>query len=75
MNDEALIAAVTSAAREEGVDGVLRFHPSWFDLPDAGRVAAHDATGVQRALEAALDPQGRSGTVHAVLARIRASTR
>jgi hypothetical protein len=46
-------------------------HPAWADLAPEHREAAFDATATARAVEAALDPEGWSGTVHAVLARLR----
>lgn len=71
MDREALIAAVTSPHRERGVDGEVRPHPAWFDLDDAGRHEAFEQASASRRMEAALDPEGLSGTARAVLARIR----
>ncbi|HMV67028.1 MAG TPA: hypothetical protein PKA64_09270 [Myxococcota bacterium] len=71
MDREALVNAVTSPLRERGADGAVRAHPSWHDLDAAGRIEAFDATVLSRLLEAALDPDGLSGTARAVLARIR----
>lgn len=68
--EELLVEQVTSAHRERGVDGVVRSHPAWHDLDDAGRVAAFEATVELRRLEAALDPQGLSSTVRALLGRL-----
>ena len=67
--EQLLIEQVTSAHRERGADGSIRAHRAWFDLDDAGRLAAFDATLEQRKLETALD--GQSTTVRAVLARLR----
>jgi hypothetical protein len=68
---EALIASVTSAHRaRDPFTGRARSHPAWHDLDDEGRHAAFEATIATRALEAALDPEGLSTTVRAVLARI-----
>jgi hypothetical protein len=68
--DELLLEQVTSAHRERGVDGVIRGHPAWFDLDEAGRVAAFDATLELRRLEQAADPDGLSTTARALLARL-----
>ena len=68
--EEVLVEQVTSAHRERGADGAIRSHPAWFDLDDAGREAAFEATLELRRMEAALDPQGHSATVRALLARI-----
>lgn len=69
--DELLVEQVTSAHRERGVDGTIRSHQAWHDLDEAGRLAAFDATVLQRKLEAALDPQGQSSTITAVLRRLQ----
>jgi hypothetical protein len=50
----------------------LSFLPAWHDLSPEGREAAYELSLAMRRLEAALDPQGRSSTVHAVLGRISA---
>jgi hypothetical protein len=63
--------AVTTAWRPRDPGGSLRAHPAWHDLDEAGRDEAYAATRTQRALEAALDPQGLTTTARAVLARIR----
>ncbi|MBX3470280.1 MAG: hypothetical protein KF878_25720 [Planctomycetes bacterium] len=47
--------------------------PAWHDLSPEGREAAYRLSIQMRALEAALDPQGRSGTVQAVLRRLGSS--
>ncbi len=69
--DELLLEQVTSAHRERRVDGSIRSHQAWHDLDEAGRVAAFDATVLQRKLESALDPEGHSSTIRALLNRIR----
>ena len=71
MADPILIEQVTTAHRASDRDGTIRAHPAWHDLDEAGRVQAFDDTVVQRRMEAALDPQGRTTTVFAVLARLR----
>lgn len=72
---EALIAAVGSAFRERDRDGAIRAHPAFADLGPEDRVVAFEAALELRALEAALDPGGRSTTARAVLARIERSAR
>jgi hypothetical protein len=73
--NEALIEAVTSAWREVGLGGRLVSSPAWHDLGDEERLEAFDRSVAHRRLEAATDPRGLSGTSHAVLARIRGTTR
>ncbi len=70
-DEELLLEQVTSAHRERGVDGAIRAHPAWHDLDDAGREAAFEATVELRKMEAALDAQGMSSTVRALLRRLR----
>jgi hypothetical protein len=65
---EALIEAVVSGYRERDPRGGVRPSPAFYDLDDAGREEAFDATEKQRTIEAAIDPQGRNATVKAVLA-------
>jgi hypothetical protein len=69
--NELLVEQVTSAHRELDRSGRVRALPAWHDLDDEGRTAAFEATLHQRALEAGADPQGLSGTAHAVLRRIQ----
>lgn len=47
------------------------FSPAWHDLSEEGRERAFALSQQMRIIEAALDPQGRSTTVQAVLARIQ----
>lgn len=68
---ELLLEQVTSAHRDVGADGALRWHPAWHDLPQEAREEAHEVTSRLRRMEAAIDPDGLSTTAHAVLARIR----
>lgn len=72
MTRETLIEQCTSAWRER-VRGEIRSSEAWHDLDADDRVEAHDQTVRARALEAALDPDGLSGTAHAVLARLQGS--
>jgi hypothetical protein len=67
---EALIEAVVSAWRPSSATGELRGHPAWYDLDEAGRSEAFRQTKLARRLEAAIDPEGVSTTVRAVLRRI-----
>lgn len=69
--NQTLIEQVVGAHRERDRDGRVVSHPAWHDLDAAGRVEAFEATQLQRAMEAALDPGGLSSTVKAVLARLR----
>jgi hypothetical protein len=68
---EALISAATTAHRARDAEGRPITSSAWLDLDDQGRLEAFDATGKQRALEAANDPDGLSSTARAVLASIR----
>ncbi len=68
--EEALIAAASSAWRPASPTGALKFHPAWHDLSAAGRRRAFEETVKLRAMEAAIDPEGLTTTARAVLARI-----
>jgi hypothetical protein len=52
-------------------DGRAMTHPAWLDLDADGRRQAFAVAEQQRALEAAIDPEGLSTTARAILARIR----
>lgn len=69
---EELVESVVSAYREPDPRGGVRPSPAFYDLDDAGRAEAFERTIVQRAIEAAIDPEGQSATVKAVLAKIAA---
>jgi len=69
--NEELIEQVVSAHRSRDADGRVRSHHAWHDLDEGERVLAFEAAQLARTLEAALDPQGFSTTVKAVLSRIR----
>jgi hypothetical protein len=71
MTEEELIEEVAGAYRARDPRAIAHA-PAWFDLSPEARDAAFEASTRMRALEAALDPEGRSATVRAVLARIRA---
>jgi hypothetical protein len=72
--EEARIEQVAAAWRDRDRDGGVAWHFAWYDLPVAARVEAARRAASQRAMEAALDPEGLSTTGHAVMARIRART-
>lgn len=62
---EQVAGAVRPMPRDE-----LRYHPAWHDLDAEGRARAFELAKALRAVEAALDPEGMSTTVRAVLARL-----
>jgi hypothetical protein len=68
--EEELLEQVTGAHRERHADGTIRSHPAWHDLDDAARAEAFEATVVLRKIEAALDAEGHSSTVRALLSRL-----
>ena len=65
-----LIERVVTAHRARDPFDRIKSEPAFFDLDEAGRREAFEATLQVRRLEAALDPQGLSSSAHAVLARI-----
>ena len=71
-DEETLIEEVAGAFRPRDPRR-LGYLPAWYDLSETGREQAYEKVLEMRAFEAALDPQGRNATVHAVLARIRAA--
>ena len=64
-----LVEQVAGAVRPRPRDE-LRYHPAWHDLDAEGRTRAFELAKALRAVEAALDPEGMSTTVRAVLARL-----
>jgi hypothetical protein len=66
-----LLEAVATAWRPRDAHGELQAHPGWYDLDARQRQEAFDLALANRAIEAALDPEGLSATSRAVLARIR----
>lgn len=68
---DSLVEQVLSAHRERDPRGGLKPSPAFFDLDEEGRQLAFDEAITARELEAALDPNGQSTTVKAVLAAIR----
>lgn len=69
---EVLVEQAAGAWRPRRPDGGVAAHPAWHDLDPSGRAQAHAVATALRPLEAALDPEGLSSTVRAVLARIGA---
>jgi len=65
-----LIESVASAWRDRDASGRAVPPPAWWDLPPDGRLLAFDAQVATRELERAVDPEGRSGTVRAVMDRL-----
>ena len=66
-----LIEQLTSAYRtRDPFTGLPRSHPAFHDLDEEGRAEAYERTLALRALEAALDPDGRTSTIRAILARL-----
>jgi len=73
MNERAraaLTEAVLSPYRERDKEGRLAPPPEWWDLPPAAHDEVFEEGMRARLIEKALDPQGRSGTVRAVMARL-----
>lgn len=71
--EELLVEQVIGAHRERGVDGEIYSSPAWHDLSDQTRSEAFELTVQQREFERALDADGLSSTVKALLERIRTS--
>ncbi len=65
-----LIEEAASAFRERDLSGRILPAPAWWDLSPEARDTLYRSQLQSRLLERALDPQGRSGTVHAVLSRL-----
>lgn len=68
-DEELLVEQVAAAYRPPSRDE-LRYHPAWHDLGEAGRLRAYELARAVRKVEAALDGEGLSSTVRAVLGRI-----
>lgn len=64
-----LVEQVAGAVRPRPRDE-LRYHPAWHDLDAEGRQRAYELSKSLRTVEAALDPEGLSTTVRAVLAKL-----
>ncbi len=67
---EALVEAAAAAYRGNRTGGGVATSPAWHDLDAQGREEAFAAAALSRRLEAALDPDGLSSTVRAVLKRL-----
>jgi hypothetical protein len=73
MTDEPgnlLIEEAVSAFRERNTWGRVLPSPAWMDLPPAEREALFGRQLASRIIERAIDPNGRSSTVRAVLRRL-----
>jgi hypothetical protein len=64
------IEGAISPYRERDVEGRILASPDWWDLAADDREALFEEQLASRRLERLADPQGLSGTVRAVLARI-----
>jgi len=74
MTDEPkdlLIEEAVSAFRERNPWGRVLPSPAWMDLAPAERAALFERQLTSRIIERALEPNGRSSTVRAALARLR----
>lgn len=67
---EIALEAATTVHRERDEHGRLVPPPAWFDLPVDALERLHRRQVFAREVERAMDPQGLSGTVRAVLARL-----
>jgi hypothetical protein len=65
-----LIEEAVSAFRERNTWGRILPSHAWLDLAPADRDALFDRQLASRIIERALDPNGRSSTVGAVLTRL-----
>ncbi|NWG12556.1 MAG: hypothetical protein HXY20_03375 [Acidobacteria bacterium] len=65
-----LIEETVSAFRERNCWGRVLPSRAWWDLPPEDRDAVFERQLASRVIERALDPEGRSTTVRAVLARL-----
>lgn len=73
MSDEqhdALVEAAVTPYRDGDAEGRLVPPPAWWDLSPAARDDLYRLQLAARAMERALDEQGQSGTIKAVLRRI-----
>ena len=67
---ERLLEAATSAARERDPQGRLQPSPAWADLSEAEREQLFHRQMRARVVERALDEEGLSSTARAVMHRI-----
>lgn len=68
-----LIEEAVSAFRERNSWGRILPSSAWWDLPPGERESIFERQLASRVLERAIDPNGRSSTVRAVLERLRGS--
>jgi hypothetical protein len=68
--EEILFESVLGSHRSRRSNGEIAWSAEWFDLSERLRIEAAETTIVQRELERAMDPQGLSSTIHAVMSRI-----
>jgi len=66
----ALMEAVLTPYRQRDPEGRLAPPPEWWDLPPEALDELFQEGMRARLVEKAMDPQGRSGTVRAVMARL-----
>jgi hypothetical protein len=74
MTDEPkdlLMEEAVSAFRERNSRGLVLPSPAWWDLPPGDREALFERQLASRIIERAVDPNGQSTTVRAVLGRLR----
>ena len=69
----ALIEAAVTPHRERDSEGRIVPPPAWWDLPPEALDELFAEQALAREIERAVDPEGESGTVKAVLARIGGS--
>ncbi len=67
---ESLLEAAVTPYRERDREGRLVPLPAWWDLSPEAREELFSRQLGRRALERAIDPDGQSATVRAVLARL-----
>lgn len=65
-----LVESVATAWRERDANGRAVPPPAWWDLPPDAREVAFEAQTATRELERAVDREGLSGTVRAVMERL-----
>jgi hypothetical protein len=66
-----LIEAAVTAFRERDREGRIVPPPAWWDLAPEALDTLYAEQAIARDLERAMDPAGESGTVKAVMARLR----
>ena len=72
--DDALIEQVVSAERDvDPVTGRIVASAAWYDLTAEERAEAFERIWQQRAIEAALHPDGLSQTARAILEQLRST--